>query len=226
MQKFGLTLALFICLPTLVGFEGDCLHITVCFQQVHGLVAGDRVLLNQDAVGLVETLTYTTSGQFQVILALEKRFGHLVTTHSRFIIGDDIGVTPKKAIIIIQTKRGGTPIQDGAIVDGSDRYTVILEDMKHDIEESLSLLKQELDRLSKDLQKLPENQRFEALKKELKEIVDKLISAGEETKQKIRQEILPLLQKEMEKLRKHLRKYGREEEMAPLDKEMKKINLI
>ena len=105
MSKHIAILVILICLTILVGVEGDYLHISVRFKQVHGLVEGDRVLFKRDAVGFVECLTYTASGQFHVKLSIEKKSSHEITTFSRFIITDDIEIEGQKAITIISTGR-------------------------------------------------------------------------------------------------------------------------
>lgn len=226
MRNHVSTLIILVCLAIFAGISAGYFHLTVRFDQIDGLVERDRVFFEKEAVGFVETITYTDKGQFQVNVAIDEKTGRLLTTRTRIIVTDDNEITGKKAITIIQIRKGGRPLTDGAIVDGSDRYTVYFEDMKYDLEEGLALLMKELDNFSKDLQSLPENQRFQALKEELKRIADLLKTTSEETKEMIHKEVLPLLQQEMEKLREYLRKDGREEEMAPLDKEMKKITLI
>lgn len=226
MNKLASTLIILICLTIFIGMPGGYLHLTVRFDQVSGLVERDRVFFEKEAVGFVENIAYTEKGQFHVNLAIEKKISPSLTTRTRIIITDDNQIAGKKALTIIQIRTGGQPLADGSIVDGSDRYAVYFEDMKYDLEEGLALLKKELDNFSKDLQKLPESQRFQALTEELKRIADLLKTAGEETKETIRKEVLPHLRQEMEKLREYLRKHGREEEMEPLDNEMKKIILI
>jgi hypothetical protein len=226
MRKHVSILTILFCLTIPVGLTGGYFHLTVRFDRINGLVERDRVFFEKEAVGIVENITYTENGQFYVNLAIEKKISPSLTTRARIIVTDDIKIAGKKAITIIQTRTGGRPLADGAIVDGSDRYAAYFEDMKYDLEEGLALLKKELDNFSKDLQKLPESQRFQALTEELKRIADSLKTAGEETKETIRKELLPLLRQEMEKLREYLRKHGREEEMEPLDNEMKKITHI
>jgi hypothetical protein len=60
----------------------------------------------------------------------------------------------------------------------------------------------------------------------LKRLAEEMKRSGQSVRKKIKEEFFPQLKKEMEKLRKRLHEFGREDEMKPLEIELEKIQKI
>lgn len=217
-----------VCLCVLLGAGAppDMVRIHVEFDRIDRLQEGDAVVKDQQSVGHVESVEYVDSGFFRATLAIDKTYAAEITEHSRFMITEDPVTLEKKRVKIVQTRTGGKPLANGATVQGSDKYAVLLESIRGEIQDSVDFLKQEVDAFSKDLNRLNPDEKVKALKMEMERIARTMQQATRETREKIEKEVLPLLKKEMEDLREQLRRFDREEEMAPLDQEMKQINRI
>lgn len=216
---------LVVCLGLLLGAgnQPDMLRIHVAFDGVDRLQEGDDVVLDAQPVGYVEKLAYVQDGFFRVTLSIDKTFAPQLSENSRFIISDHTGETGKKTVRIVQTRSGGRPLASGSTVKGSDKYAVMLEKIRGDIQDSVDFLKREMDAFAEEIRRLSEDEKIKALEMEMKRIARAMKEASRETREKIEKEIVPLMKKEMEALRERLRENGREEEMAPLDQEMQRI---
>ena len=71
-----------------------------------------------------------------------------------------------------------------------------------------------------------ENEELKKLENELKRLAEEMKQSEQAVRKKIKEELFPQLKKEMEKLRKRLQEFGRENEMKPLEIEMEKIQKI
>lgn len=210
---------------SLTGFTFGTAAIHVRFDSINGLVAKDRVVFDGAAIGKVKKIKYGDDGTFLVSLSIEKDFKDFLTEYSRFTITDDPRDS-RKAVEMILTQMGGTPLKNGSSVDGSSKYQVLLEMMKDDASDGVRYLKKEYQRFSNELKSLSENEKIRELMDQMARLEEELKAASRETRDKITSEIIPMLEKEIEELRKELEALGREEEVEPLEKELDKIKYI
>ena len=202
------------------------LNLKVRYDQIEGLKEGDRVISKQNHIGKVAGVSYSEDGYYMADLAMKKDLANAATEHSRFLIIADPQNREKKAIEMIQARKGGAPLQNGAIVDGSARSLPFFNKVRDDFEKGLQDLKKRFEQFSEDLGSVPESEEFKKLEKELERMAEEIKRSGKSARKKIQKELLPWLQQEIEKLRKHLRKFGREKELEPLEIQMKRITEI
>jgi hypothetical protein len=226
MRRFSVVLFVFLWAIISAGYQPDAFRVHVLFDQIYKLQEGDGVVLDAQPIGFIENIRYVREGHFKVTLAIGKGFEADISEYSRFIIVEDPLSAGKKAMRVIQTRHDGKPLKNGATIKGSDKYSVFFEDMTGDIRDGVDFLKKSMNEFSAGLKGLSENEQMKALKKEIKRFAEVMAKTKNETREKIVNEVLPLLKRDMEKLREQLRKFGREDEMAPIDDEMKKISHI
>jgi hypothetical protein len=63
------------------------------------------------------------------------------------------------------------------------------------------------------------------LQKDLEELGREVEEAGKATRDKITNEIVPMLKEELEHLKKRLEKFGREKEVEPLEEQLEKLTI-
>jgi hypothetical protein len=158
-----------------------------------------------------------------VDLAIKKDFANAATEYSKFFIIEDPQNKGKKAVEMIHVQRGGSPLKDGATVQGSTKSSAVLSRMEDDFEKGLEDLEEYFERFFEDLRGVPESQEFKKLEKELERLAEEMKRSGKSAQEKIQKELLPRLKQEIEKLRKQLRKFGRERELEPLETQIEKI---
>jgi hypothetical protein len=206
-----------------LGCKQSALHITIRYDQIQGLKEGDRVIFEQNHIGEVTGVFYSEDGYYVVDLTIERHFANAATEHSKFFIIADPQNKGEKAIEMIQTRRGGAPLQDGATVQGSSKSSAVFSQMRANFEKGLGNLKGEFERFFEDLRSVPETEEFKKLEKELERLAEEMKRSSKSVREKIQKEVLPRLKEEIEKLREQLRKFGRQEELEPLETQMEKI---
>ena len=205
------------------GCEESALHIKIRYDQIQGLKEGDRVFFEQNHIGGVTRVFYSEYGYYLVDLAIERCFANAATEHSKFFVIVDPRNKEKKAIEMIQSRRGGSPLQDGASVLGSTKSSAVFGQMRENFEKRLGNLKEQFERFFEDLRSVPETEELKKLEKELERLAEAMKRSSKSVREKIQKEILPRLKEEIEKLREQLRKFGRKEELEPLETQMEKI---
>ena len=199
------------------------LNLKVRYNQIYGLAETGRVLFEDNQIGEVTRVFYDKDGHYIVDLRIKANFTNAVTEHSRFLIIDDPQKTDKKAIDVIQVRAGGRPLKDGALVEGSTRSSVLLGEMWKQFEAELDKLRQYFQDFLEDLRHLPESSQVKELEKELKGLAEEMRRAGNKTREKIQKEILPLIRKELERLKKKLKEDGRDQEVKPLEEQLNEL---
>lgn len=208
------------------GCQESGLKLKIRYDQNDGLKQGDRVIFEQNHIGMVTGVNYSDEGFFLVELVIQKQFTNAVTEHSRFFIIIDPTDKSHKAVEMIKIHEGGVPLQNNVILNGSTRSSALFDQMIIGFEKGLEDFKEQFEQFKEDLGKIPESEEFKRLEDELKYLYDEMKRSGKEVREKIQKELLPLLEQELEKLRERLQKDGREEELKPLEIEMEKIKEI
>ena len=109
---------------------------------------------------------------------------------------------------------------------GSTQSSALSSETGDDFEKTLEGLKRQFKEFSDDVRKIPEGREFKKLEKKLKDLLEQMKRSEKGVREKIQKEILPRLEREMEKLREWLDKPGPEEEAGPLEVHTEKIRAI
>ena len=219
-------LVLFLLVQAALGCKEGALNLKIRYDQIQGLQKGDRVIFEQNHIGSVKDVIYSKKGFYMVDIVIRENFSHAATEQSRFFIITDPQEKEKKAIEIIQTGRGGSPLKNNSIVEGTTKTSAFFDQFFDQFLEGFGDLKKEFEQFSKDLSGIPESEEFKKLEDELKRLREEMKKSGEEVKRKIQEELLPRLREEMEKLRERLRQFDREDELKPLETEMEEMKKI
>lgn len=220
LVAFGMTvLLLFACRP-------QDIAITVRFERLSGLAANDRVLFENNAAGEVQAIRYNGNGSYAVAVRIDGGFANAVTEYARFEMHDDAGRPNRKAIVIVLTRQGGTPLADGAVVDGYSPPELFGERFNQDLREGFDAFKKQLESLADDFKQIPESDAFQDLKRSMGELADELSQTEKSVRRKLKNEWLPRIEQELEALKKRLEDSGRQDETEPLENELERIRRI
>jgi hypothetical protein len=205
-----------------IGCRSDHIGISVSFDALNGLQREDRVLFENNPAGTIEDLEYRPDGTYMTDLKIDKGFAAALTEHSQFRMIDDPGRSGHKAVEIVLTQPGGKRLQDGASVKGVSDGLL----WRNELEAGLNFLKDQLDRLARDIQQIPESEAYRRIKDSLSALADEIGRSEEEARRKLKQEWLPKIEKDLEALKKRLQEFGREDEARPLENELDRIRKI
>lgn len=96
-------------------------QLTVQFNATEGLKVEDPVVFQQNRIGTVRQIRYTTQGNYLVDIVVEPEFKNALTVDSQFYIDSDPGNLDGKALIVEQSRAGGTLLADKALVMGTEK---------------------------------------------------------------------------------------------------------
>jgi paraquat-inducible protein B len=209
-----------------MGCEARGKHLVIKFDHIYGLTSNAGVIFEKNRIGIVDGITYTKDGNFLVELKIEKAFANAATEYTRFFIVPDPQNNGRKAIEMIQTQKGGTPLKNNAVVEGSVKSSVIIERMQKDLESGMKGLTQQFNGFAEELKKIPDSEAYKKLEGQLTDLYNEMKQSGKEVREMIQKEVLPRLEKELENLKKRFHEKGQEKELKPLEKTMEKIKKI
>jgi hypothetical protein len=210
-------------LPVVLWGCKDVLKIKVRYDQIKGLEKGDRVVFEENHIGAVTGVSYSADGDYLAEVAIKKSFANAATEDSKFFIIDDSKNEGKKAIEVTQTKTGGAPLKNGAIVEGSTKSSMPFGDLPEALEKGLEGFKEQFEEVFEGLSTIPESKEFKGLQEELEGLAEQMKKSSGSAKEKLEKEVLPQLKEEIEKLRELMEGVGRGKEVEPLEMQLKKM---
>lgn len=186
------------------------LDLTVCFPEVSGLREGAPVVWKESTIGQVREVRYTREGRFEVRIRVEEAFRAAVTDRTRFVVAE--AEPGAKALELVELGAGGTPLADGAVVEGASRYEVLGESVRGEVR-----------RFFQGLQGLPESEPVRRLQTEIERFAEDLGRAGREARDRLKNEVLPEFERRLEELRRRLRERGREGDLDPIERRLREL---
>ncbi|MFO7753700.1 MAG: MlaD family protein [Desulfobacteraceae bacterium] len=217
---FNKGLMILLCLlifPVLSGCSPFELNIR--FDTVKGLKTGDQVIFNQKSIGSVDRIRYTEEGNFLVSVTIQKDFKNAVREDSVFYISGDPSDTQKKAVFMAHESDTGKTLESGKTVKGLPYAPSSAVGIFSDIMDELN---HGFDTFIQDMKKLPQSEKYKRFEKELESLGEKMKTAGEKTRDKIRQEIIPQLKKKLEEFKEK----GDKEKVEPLEKKLENLQSV
>lgn len=201
------------------------LDFKVRFDALKGLEAGDRVLFEGNHIGDV-TGAALGDDVYLVEVTVRREFRNAITRHADFFIVSDARGKNGSAVEVALSESGGTPISDGAILDGSTRISSILKRIREGFDKGALEFKTEFKRMMEEMKDLPESEQFKSLKEEADRLEEEMRRSGSSAQKKLQEEVLPLLQEKLEKLKKWFEEMGREKEIKPVEEQLEKLRTI
>lgn len=210
----------------LLGCEAENLNLFIRFDHIDGLKSNDSVIFETNRIGKVDGVTYTKKGDYLAELMIHKAYTNAVTEHVRFFIVSDSQINGRSVVEMIQILKGGRPLQNNTVLEGSSKSSAIFERLEKDLAKGMESVRKEFNEFAEELKKIPDSEAFKKLEDELVNLYEKMKQSGKEVREKIQKEILPLLEQELENLKKRLQEKGREDELKPLEIKMEEIRKI
>jgi len=150
----------------LLACAGKDLRLKIRYNQIYGLDENSRVLFDQNQIGDVNRAFYQKDGRYIVQVKIKENFTNAATEHSRFFIIRDPQREGKKAVGVIQIRKGGNPLEDGSVVEGSSRSSVMFGEMWQQFEKELDNVKEHL-QMKKKLEEFERKSEVELLENQL-----------------------------------------------------------
>ncbi len=216
-----LLVSVMVCL-VFSGCEDD-LNLKIRYDQIQGLKQDARVIFEENTIGVVTKVSYTREGAYLADVVIKMPFAKAATAHSKFFIVTDPQNEKEKAIEMIVSTKGGTPLQDGVTVKGSLRTSAFFDQLGEQLDKGIEGVKKQFGKFLEDLNQVPESEELKKLEKDMNRLGEELRRSGESVRERLLKEVVPQLRQELETLRKRLREFGREQELNPLEDKMDEI---
>jgi len=209
-----------------LGCEAENLNLFIRFDHIDGLKSNDGVIFETNRIGRVDNVTYTKEGDYLVEVMIYKAYTNAATEHARFFIVSDPQNSEQSVVEMIQILKGGKPLQNNSVLEGSIKSSAIIERLGKDLKKRMESFRKEFNEFSEELKKIPDSEAYKRLEDELADFYDQMKQSGKEVRETIQKEILPRLEKELENLKKRFHEKGREDELKPLEIKMEEIKNI
>ena len=209
-----------------LGCEAENLNLTIKFDHIDGLKANDGVIFEENQIGRVDNVTYTKEGNYLVDVMIYKTYMNAATEHARFFIVSDPQNSKQRVVEMIQILKGGKPLQNNSVLEGSSRSSAIIERLGKDLTKGMESFRKEFNEFSEELKKIPDSEAYKKLEDELNNLYDQMKQSGKEVNETIQKEILPRLEEELENLKKRFHEKGQGDELKPLEIKMEEIKNI
>ena len=223
-NRFRVLFLLFLCglVPACLGN----LRLTVLYDQTEELKAGDRVIWQEQTIGVVQNVEADATGQGAAQLQIKGDFREKVTDESRFLIQADPQHDWQKHIEMINLAEGGEPLPNGAEVEGSTYLSLQVERGSRGLAVWSNLLRQELERWQKELNQLPVEEWYKELERQMDYWLSKMGQAGVETRRYFREEVLPRLEEAVRELEQRLKELGKKNEAEILKIKLEELKQL
>lgn len=216
----------------------NSLDLTVNFKEIDGIAIGAPVILDNTTIGRVKQILPLTNGNHPVAIEIDSNFKALITEHSTFTLvsgyqgagakSESAGTDWKSipVIIVSKTSSGGTPLQNGTVIQGSE------PPMIPELSNLLKKFETNFETLKNKISKIPESQEFKSFEQSIDELAQRMKDSGKEVQESIKNDILPKLQQEFEAFKKRLKDnsqsqdQGPNQDLAPLEKKLHNLQEI
>lgn len=200
--------------------------VNISFKDLSGLEKDDRVLFENNAAGRVKSVRFNEDGSYTVQVEIDEGFIMAATEYTQFSVADDPERQGHKSVRIQLNRQGGTPLEDGSSVVGVSSDEDLAAKIQKELEAGLGFLMEKMEAFGRDMQSIPESREYKELKKSLEELAAEIERKEKHAREKVKRQWLPKIQRELDELRERLKQMGREDEIAPLDREVDRIRRI
>ena len=191
-------------LVLLQGCTPNALNFKIQYQRINGLKPEQSVIYESNPIGHITTIELAKEGHYLVSVLINPDFTNTVTVGSEFFIVQDPNLPAQKAIEVVSaSSEHNEALEDGVVVKGMEVTTqtdVLMKGLTQGLTEGLGGLKEQLDLFSGQIKRLPESKEFKQLERELNRFGKEMGKAGKQIQDRMSKEIIPGLQKELDKL--------------------------
>jgi hypothetical protein len=197
--------------------------VMVMYDHPGSLKPGDRVIWENQTIGSVGDFQANPSGKTVVPLQVKPDFREALTDQSRFLIQADPARPGSQSVKMFLLSAGGKPLPDGAVVEGSTAFSLMIEKGSRGLQGIPQILQDALDRLSRELSRLSEREWQKELESQLDSWTRELKKAGEDTRRYFQKEVLPKLEQAVQDLLQRLKDLGKEKDGKILEEKLERL---
>ncbi|PID43390.1 MAG: hypothetical protein CSA52_02505 [Gammaproteobacteria bacterium] len=212
-------------IAVLAGCSND-LNFKVEYQDGQGLKKGDSVVYGDEKIGAVSDVNYTDQGKIRVDVVVLEKYRNLARQSALFYISDSKG-TDAKVIELVTGQSDqaeqALPIAEGQIIQGNTRVSGLTQKLQNRFGQALQSFSEDMQNQWQEWKSGTIDKQVDQLEKGLDRILKDIENLGKNTRDQIKTELLPMINRQIEALRRHLEELGREKDIDSIDKKMEEI---
>lgn len=204
MQRIGMVVLPWACGLLLLVSCSNELGVTVLYDSPAGLQPDDPVHWQEQQIGTVSAVSVNKQGRIAVAVKIQSAFRDKVTDQCRFVLRQKGLQGGRHDIDLTCLAEGGTPLSNGAEVEGLTTWGLLLEQGRQGLRAWSERMKNDLERWQQTLKQLPLEAWAGELEQRMTYWTRELEQAGEETQRFFKQEVLPTLEEALKNFRQRL----------------------
>jgi hypothetical protein len=204
MQRIGMVVLHWACGLLLLVSCSNELGVTVLYDSPAGLQPDDPVHWQEQQIGTVSAVSVNKQGRIAVAVKIQPAFRDKVTDQCRFVLRQKGLQGGRHDIDLTCLAEGGTPLSNGAEVEGLTTWGLLLEQGRQGLRAWSERMKNDLERWQQALKQLPLEAWAGELEQRMTYWTRELKQAGEETQRFFKQEVLPTLEEALKNFRQRL----------------------
>ncbi len=161
------------------------------------------------------------------VIVEQERPGGIVLKNNTIVQGSARSGYLTEILRDLQKKAGAAQIELNMVLQELQKsLDTTSEKLDKQLEETLDDLSVQFNSFADEIGKIPDSQEVKQLEESLKQFADEFQKAQQDVQDYLRKEIIPQFRMELERLRKQLKKEGREEELEKIDKQVKELYMV
>ena len=203
-QRIGMVVSSYLCALFLLLSCSNDLGVTVLYDPPAGLKPDDPVRWQEQQIGSVSSVSVTKQGRVAVAVTIQPAFRDKVTDQCRFVLRQKGLQAGRQDIELTCLAAGGTPLSNGAEVEGLTTWGLLLEQGRQGLRAWSERMKNDLERWQQALKQLPLEAWARELEQRMTYWAHELEQAGEETERFFKQDVLPALEEALAQLKRQV----------------------
>ncbi len=210
----------------IVACTDEGLRFFIKFDNVGGLKDGAVVKYENQPIGAVQEIDYTSEGTFLVEVQIEEPFTGLVKSNSIIYVSSSEQSTDKFVQVLPGEEGDNSAVVANQIIRGSNPFVGFAKQLQGQLSDTLQSLTSSLQRSIQSWKEGTVDEQLDQMESELSLLIQEFDDLGHVAKEKLEKEIIPELNRHMESLQKQLESLNREQEIDEIQKKMDELNRL
>lgn len=213
----------FLLLFTLTACSPKGLDLVVTFDDVDGLTSKSKVVFEREVIGSVQRIEYLDSTAFDVYIQIDEPFRYLATRSSEFYIDRLESVEPEKVLILVAGSKESVALNSGEHIKGSSKLEIYTGRLKKNVDETLNSMRKAFHQTVNNISNTDMDRQVSTLETEVDELIQQMDSFSDDTKQLIKEDVLPELERQTQTLRSKLDEMELNEWMDAIEEKLSEL---
>ena len=185
----------------LVGCASNALDLVIRYDDIDGLTETSEVLYQQKVIGEVQNIAPTGSGAYDVQVSIDQRKMPVITQSADFVIMPHPTDGATQIISLVSQDFNAEPVKSGDRLEGASELAGIANSFRRKLSHQWQAFSDQVGQAISELDEVDIEQHITPLEAELDKLIGDMDTLGEKAKNKMQNEILPGIRAQVDQLR-------------------------